>query len=93
MEKKHSEGVKKGEILLYALSTCVWCQKTKKLLKEMGVDFYYIDVDLLEDEDKKKVEEEMKRWNPRGSFPTLIINNQKCIVGFQEDEIRKALIE
>jgi len=92
MEKKHSPGVKKGEVLLYALSTCIWCQKTKKLLKDMGIDFYYIDVDLLEGEDRKKAEEEIRRFNPRGSFPTLVINNKQCIVGYQEDEIRKALI-
>ncbi len=93
MEKKHSKGVKIKDILLYALSTCVWCAKTKKLLKEMGVEFDYIDVDLLEGEDRKAAEAELKKWNPKLSFPTLVIDNQKCIVGFKEDEIREALIK
>jgi thioredoxin-related protein len=26
-------------VILYSLSTCFWCSKTKKLLKEMNVDF------------------------------------------------------
>lgn len=59
----------------------------------MGVEFYYIDVDQMEGEDKKKVDEELKKWNPRGSFPTVVIDNRKCIVGFKEDEIRQALIK
>ena len=93
MEKKQVKGVNMGDILIYALSTCVWCGKTKKLLKDMGVEFSYIDVDLLEGEDKKKTEEEMKKWNPRCSFPTVVINNKKCIVGFKEDEIRQELMK
>ena len=93
MDKKTIKGVKMGDILIYALSTCVWCGKTKKLLQDMGVEFSYIDVDLLEGEDKKKVDAELKKWNPRGSFPTVIIDNKKCIIGYKEDEIRQTLMK
>jgi hypothetical protein len=31
------------------------------------------------------------KWNPDGSFPTLVLNDSKCIVGFKEPEIRQAL--
>lgn len=93
MEKKLVKGVNKGVIVLYTLSTCGWCSKTKKLLKDMGVEFSYIDVDLIEGADKKAVEDEIKQWNPKLSFPTIVINNQKCIIGYNEDEIRNALIK
>jgi hypothetical protein len=33
----------------------------------------------------------VERWNPKGSFPTLVIRDTICIVGFREDEIREAL--
>ncbi len=33
----------------------------------------------------------VEKWNPLCSFPTLIINNKKCIVGYQPDEIKKEL--
>jgi arsenate reductase-like glutaredoxin family protein len=33
----------------------------------------------------------MASWNPSASFPTLVIDNQRSIVGFKEDEIREAL--
>jgi glutaredoxin len=87
---EHVNGQDKGKIMLYALSTCVWCKKTKQLLNDLGVEFDYIFVDLLEGSDKDKTMEEVEKWNPRCSFPTLVIND-KCIVGFKEDEIREAL--
>ncbi|MEE8597029.1 MAG: glutaredoxin family protein [bacterium] len=93
MDIKHIEGKNKGKIMLYALSTCVWCKKTKKLLNNLGVDYYYIDVDLLEEEEKEKAKKEIMRFNPSCSFPTTVINNEKCIVGYKEQEIKEALGE
>lgn len=88
---EHIKGKNKGKILLYALSTCVWCKKTKQLLEDLGVEYSYIFVDLLDGKDKEKTIEDIKKWNPRCSFPTLVINDKKCIIGFKEDEIREAL--
>jgi glutaredoxin-like protein NrdH len=31
----------------------------------------------------------VEKWNPSGSFPTLVIHNRKSIVGFREQEIRE----
>jgi glutaredoxin-like protein NrdH len=90
MEMKHVKGKNKGHIVMYALSTCGWCKKTKRLLNEMGVEYDYTDVDLLEGEKKAKAMEELERWNPRRSFPTLVINNE-CIVGYQEEKIKEAI--
>jgi glutaredoxin-like protein NrdH len=91
MDTKHIEGKNKGDIMLYALSTCVWCKKTKRLLNDLGVDYHYVDVDLLGADDKEKTKQEIMRWNPRCSFPTLVINNNTCIVGYKEREIKEAL--
>ncbi|APV43750.1 Glutaredoxin [Dehalogenimonas formicexedens] len=84
-------GVNKGNVMLFALSTCVWCGKTKKLLDEMGVAYTYEYVDLLAGKDRDAAVKEIMVWNPACSFPTLVLNNEKCIVGFKEDEIRQAL--
>jgi len=90
MEMTHVAGKNKGSIILYALSTCVWCRKTKQLLDQLGVDYHYIEVDLLQGEEKTKATEEVKKMNPRCSFPTLSINDQ-CIVGFDEAKIQEIL--
>jgi glutaredoxin len=87
---EHVPGRNKGKVLLYALSTCGWCAKTKELLKQLGVEFSYQYVDLLEKDEMKRVFDEVERWNPKCSFPTVVINDTMTIVGFQEAEIRKA---
>jgi glutaredoxin-like protein NrdH len=88
---KHVDGTKKGDIMLYALSTCGWCQKTKGLLNDLKVDYSYVDTDLLEGADREEALGEIRKWNPACSFPTIVINNNKCIVGFKEDQIRETL--
>ena len=87
----HVSGIDKGDVMMYGLSTCVWCKKTKKLLTDLGVDFIYTFVDQLDGDEEERVIEEVKRYNPSISFPTVIINGEKTIVGFKEKEIREAL--
>jgi glutaredoxin-like protein NrdH len=89
MAVEHVSGRKVGDLMLYALSTCQWCNKTKELLRELGVDFNFVYVDLLEGEEQDKALTELERWNPRGSFPTLVIGNARCIIGYQEGQIRE----
>ena len=91
MTIEHVSGKNAGKIMLYALSTCVWCRKTKNLLNTLGVQYDYIDVDLLRGEERENIISTIHKWNPSGSFPTIVINDSQCINGFQEDEIRKAL--
>ena len=86
---EHVSGKNKGTVMLYALSTCGWCKRTKDLLREMGVEFDYTYVDLLEGEEQDEAMNTVERFNPSGSFPTLVINDKKCIVGFREQEIRE----
>ena len=90
---QHKVGKKKGNIMLYTLSTCVWCKKTKALLNDLQADYHYVDVDLLADADKDKAVKEITKWNPACSFPTLVIDNDRCIVGFKEHEIRELLAD
>ena len=88
---EHVKGKNKGKIILYALSTCGWCAKTKDLLRELEVDFDYTYVDLLEGKEQDDAMTAVEKWNPKGSFPTLVIRDKKGIIGFKEDEIREAL--
>lgn len=91
MNIEHVDGKDTVKIMLYTLSTCVWCKKTKALLKELGVAYDYIDVDLLNADEEDEVVKEITKFNPNCSFPTMVIDGKKCIVGFKEDEIREAI--
>lgn len=88
---EHVAGRNRGSVMLYALSTCQWCNKTKELLQELGVEFSYQYVDLIEGKELDEAMDAIEKLNPRGSFPTLVIDGKRCIVGFREDEIREAL--
>ena len=91
MNTEHVPGKNVGSLMLYTLSTCPWCKKTKGLLNDLGVEYHYIDVDLLKPDEKDKAIEAIKKWNPDCSFPTLVVDDKKCIVGFKEDDIRNAM--
>jgi glutaredoxin-like protein NrdH len=93
MAMEHVAGKNAGDIKVYALSTCPWCKKTKQLLNDLGVEYSFVDVDLLTGQDREKTIGAIRKWNPSVSFPTLVINNSKSIVGFKEIEIKEALKE
>ena len=85
------EGTRKDHnVRIYALSTCMWCKKTKKLFEENSVKYEFEDVDLLQGEEREKTVEEVKKHNPNASFPTIVVDD-KVIVGFKEDALKEAL--
>ena len=91
MKFEHVAGRNAGKITLFALSTCIWCKKTKDLLNNLGVEYDYMFVDLLKDDEKNEAIKTIEKWNPDCSFPTLVFNDSKCVVGFKEKEIKEAL--
>lgn len=89
IELTHVEGKNIGKLVLYALSTCIWCKKTRQLLDDLRVEYYVTYVDLLEGDDNSYAKSEVKKWNPQCSFPTLVINEESCITGYDEKRIRE----
>ena len=77
-------------VKMYTISTCSHCKATKRLLDDCKVEYEFTDVDLTEGEERKAILEDVRRLNPRCSFPTIIIGDN-VIVGYQEDKIREAL--
>ena len=88
MTFQHVEGQAQEKIVLYTLSTCMWCRMTKALLKEIGVAYSYVDVDTLADADKEQAKAEIRRWNPAGNYPTIVIDDREAISGYDEAELR-----
>lgn len=82
---------KKKKVMVYALSTCVWCKRAKRLLNDLGVPYDCIDMDMLSEEEEQETRAIVDRLNPDGSFPVIVIDNKKVINGFDEDRIRQAL--
>ena len=77
-------------VKLYALSTCMWCKKTKAILEELGVVYDLVYVNELDGDERQSVIEELEKVNESRSFPTLVIGD-KVIIGFKPEEIRAVL--
>jgi glutaredoxin len=78
------------QVKIYSLSTCSHCKATKKYMGDCSIKYEFVDVDLLEGDERKAILEDVKKFNPRCSFPTIIIG-ETVIVGYKEAEIKEAL--
>ena len=77
-------------VKMYTLSTCSHCKSTKKLLGDCKIQYEVVDVDLLTGDERKAILEDIRRFNPECSFPTIVIGD-KVVVGYKEQEIKEAL--
>ncbi len=77
-------------VRIFSLSTCSHCKATKKLLGECHVAYEFTDVDLLSMEERRAILDDVRRFNPECSFPTIVIG-RKVVVGYNEQQILEAL--
>ena len=78
------------KVKIFTLSTCSHCKATKKFLNDNGITFEFVDVDQLQGAQRENILNEVIKYNPQRSFPTIIIGD-RIIIGFKEDDIREAL--
>ncbi len=78
------------DIKVYSLSTCSHCKAVKKFLGECTVKYEFVDVDTFQGEERKAILDDIKKFNPRCSFPTVIIGD-RVIIGYKEKDIKEAL--
>jgi len=92
MQFSKVEGEKKShKVIVYALSTCVWCKMTKQFLKDNNVEYEYVDVDLCSEEDKEKIRQEIQNKGGSLSYPTTIIDDKTVVTGFRKDLLKVVL--
>ena len=79
------------DVKLYALSTCGWCKKTRNFLEDNDIAYDVVYVDQLDKEEKEQVLVEVRKWNPRCSFPTVVVDDKECVAGFKEARLKEIL--
>jgi glutaredoxin len=77
------------KVRLYSLSTCPACKKVRQFLDDHQIVYEYIQVDLLDGGEQWLASKEVKRYNPTGSYPTLVV--EEAVVGADEACIKAAL--
>ena len=79
------------KVLMYALSTCVWCKMTKQYLKDHDIEYEYVDVDLCDEKDKEKIRAHIISKGGSLSYPTIIVDDNVLITGFRKDKFKEIL--
>jgi glutaredoxin len=79
------------KVVVYALSTCVWCKMAKQFLKDNSVEYEYIDVDLCEPDEKEEVHNQISSKGGSLNYPTVIVDDKVLITGFRKDKLKEAL--
>jgi glutaredoxin len=87
----HVAGEDHGAVILVGRSTCPWCMKTKDLLANLSVGYYWIDLNTLNEAETAEVMDALGICGPTNSVPILVIHGDRCIIGFQEEQIREVL--
>lgn len=78
-------------VIFYGLSTCIHCKHAREFLEQHSVPFELHYVDLAEGKERENLLLKIKQFNPRLSFPTIVIDDSKTIVGFQPEALTEAL--
>ena len=81
----------KHKVLVYALSTCPWCKLTKDFLREQGIEYEYIDVDLCSEVDKEAIQRTILSKGGRRTYPTIIIDDNIVVQGLHKAALKEAL--
>jgi glutaredoxin-like protein NrdH len=87
LEYVHEEGARRDHsVVVYALSTCGFCQRALGFLRNRGVDFRYVYVDQLPKDVKEAVKAEVRRrFQIKELFPTLILDDSEALTGFDRE--------
>ncbi len=79
------------KVVIYALSTCVWCKMTKQYLKDNEVEYEFLDVDLCSPGEKEQARQDILNKGGVLSYPTIIVDDKRLITGFRKDLLKEAL--
>ena len=80
----------KKTLRLFTLSTCGYCITTKKTLDDLNVEYDSVEVDLLPPDEREAAVEELKKYNPRCTFPTAVYGD-RVVIGMKLEELKSML--
>ena len=78
------DGVKdQREIIIFTLSTCMWCKKCKRWLNERNIKYRYIDMDKIQYSQKSEILNYLqKNYQQRISYPYMVCDKNDVVVGY-----------
>jgi len=86
--------LKRHDIEVYALSTCGFCKRALSFLKDKGIAYRFVHVDLVPIETKNRVKSALAdKFKEHVSFPFAVVDGEKTLIGFIEEDWRKTLLD
>ncbi len=64
---------------------------TKQFLTDNAIEYEFVDVDLLDSQDKDKAHQAITSKGGILSYPTTIVDDKIVITGFRKDQLKEAL--
>lgn len=81
-----------GDITVYALSYCPYCHHALEFLNEHDIAYKYVFVDTAPPEEAETIEEQVEKYNPDETFPTIVVDGGKqVIIGYNEPALEKLI--
>ncbi len=82
----------KMDVQIFTLSTCMWCNKCKRLLKDKNIQYRYIDMDKIQYSQKAQILEHLRdMYKKRVSYPFLVCDG-KAIVGYDPKKYEEVMM-
>jgi glutaredoxin len=78
------------KVLMYTLSTCPWCRKTKQFFTDKKISFDFIDYDLADEKEQERIKSEMTKSGGAIAFPFVIIK-EEAVVGYNPEKYAELL--
>ncbi|MBF0541883.1 MAG: glutaredoxin family protein [Nitrospirae bacterium] len=76
--------------VLFALSTCPACKKTKAMLDKNNIQYILTELDLIDIDSRDKLLVQVRKYNDRETFPTLVVRGgERVIIGYDENALKE----
>jgi arsenate reductase-like glutaredoxin family protein len=79
-----------AKVLMYTISTCPVCRKTKEFFRARGIPFDFIDYDLASENEQNKIAAEMMKGTGNIGFPFVRIDDV-VVIGFNPERFEQLL--
>ena len=71
-----SGSISKHNIMLYTISTCIWCKRLKIKLSAKDIQYSYIDIDLVPYMQKEVLKTQLREYKARLAFPMMFVDDE-----------------
>ena len=66
----------KHKVVIYTISTCMWCTRLKRKLQSNNIKYEYLDLDLLPLSERTQVKSQLRNYKRILSYPIMVVDDE-----------------